>query len=118
VRLDPAADHDHPAQGQHGHCPLQPHGGQRISLAVNLSPRLFERDHLCRELASVLADCGLSPHLLELEITESLLLGDTEHIISQMQELKTGVRNWRWMILVPVTLRWLIWCAFRWTSSR
>jgi EAL domain-containing protein (putative c-di-GMP-specific phosphodiesterase class I) len=22
-----------------------------ISLAVNLSPRLFERDHLCRELA-------------------------------------------------------------------
>ena len=59
-----------------------------ISLAVNLSPRLFERDHLCRELASALADSGLSPDLLELEITESLLLGDTEHIISQMQELQ------------------------------
>jgi EAL domain-containing protein (putative c-di-GMP-specific phosphodiesterase class I) len=62
-----------------------------ISLAVNLSPRLFERDHLCRELAGVLADCGFPPQWLELEITESLLLGDTEHIISQMQELKDGV---------------------------
>jgi EAL domain-containing protein (putative c-di-GMP-specific phosphodiesterase class I) len=93
-------------------------GGQPISLAVNLSPRLFERDHLCRELASVLADCGFPPQWLELEITESLLLGDTEHIIRQMQELKDWGASWRWMILVPVTLRWLIWCAFRWTSSR
>ena len=59
-----------------------------IRLAVNLSPRLFERDHLCRELAVALGDSGLSPDLLELEITESLLLGDTEHIISQMQELE------------------------------
>ncbi|WP_159878279.1 putative bifunctional diguanylate cyclase/phosphodiesterase [Aquitalea denitrificans] len=59
-----------------------------ISLAVNLSPRLFERDHLCRELASVLADCGFPPQDLELEITESLLLGDTEHIIGQLQALK------------------------------
>jgi EAL domain-containing protein (putative c-di-GMP-specific phosphodiesterase class I) len=37
---------------------------------------------------SALRDAGLAPHRLELEITESLLLGNTDAILAQLQKLK------------------------------
>ncbi len=42
-------------------------------IAVNLSPRQFNRDNLCEWVEQVLKNAGLSPERLEIEITESVL---------------------------------------------
>jgi len=51
-------------------------GLPRISVAVNLSSRQFRKDDLAKTVQSVLAATGLDPHLLELELTESVLMDD------------------------------------------
>jgi EAL domain-containing protein (putative c-di-GMP-specific phosphodiesterase class I)/ActR/RegA family two-component response regulator len=45
--------------------------GLRLSMAVNLSPRLLERPLLVREVSDLLAEHGLQPDQVMLEITES-----------------------------------------------
>ena len=66
-------------------------GGERI--AVNLSPAQFKNDHVVKMVADALADSGLKPERLELEITESLLFNDPQHAIASLTALKSmGVR--------------------------
>lgn len=50
-------------------------GGERISVAVNLSPRQFETDDLFEIVRGALERSGLEPAFLELEITEKLVVG-------------------------------------------
>ncbi len=65
--------------------------GERI--AVNLSPAQFKNDHVVKMVADALADSGLKPERLELEITESLLFNDPQHAIASLTALKSmGVR--------------------------
>ena len=45
-------------------------------MAVNLSPRQFSQQDLLAFLTGILADTGLDPKLLKLEITENLLVKD------------------------------------------
>ena len=62
-------------------------------IAVNVSPRQFEDDSLGNQVRRALADCGLKGHLLELEITESVILKDidaTRKTLAELSEL--GVR--------------------------
>jgi diguanylate cyclase (GGDEF)-like protein/PAS domain S-box-containing protein len=64
-----------------------------LSIAVNLSARQFQRDGLPREVAAALRDSGLAARDLTLEITESLLMEDTEATMSRLRQLKDlGVR--------------------------
>src|SRR6202158_3217523 len=49
-----------------------------VKVAVNLSPVQFRSRNLVQVVISALAHSGLSPTRLELEITESLFLGETE----------------------------------------
>ncbi|MBF0628381.1 MAG: EAL domain-containing protein [Magnetococcales bacterium] len=51
-----------------------------IRVAVNLSPRQFLGDHLEPMVEQALADSGLDPQWLALEITENLLLSDQEQV--------------------------------------
>jgi EAL domain-containing protein (putative c-di-GMP-specific phosphodiesterase class I) len=44
------------------------------SIAVNLSPVQFRQANLCECVGAILAETGLSPEFLELEITESALM--------------------------------------------
>lgn len=61
-----------------------------ISLAVNISaPQIHQPDFTAQVMAAI-SDAGITPARLKLELTESLLLNDTEEIISKMIELKTG----------------------------
>ena len=58
-----------------------------VPVAVNLSPIQFKRDDLPATIAQALADSGLDPCRLELEITETLLIsGDekTKQTVSDM----------------------------------
>ena len=64
------------------------HGGSRISISVNLSPRQLAEPALPNEVARVLAETGLHPDSLWLEITESTLMRDTESALSALGALR------------------------------
>ncbi len=59
-----------------------------LTVAVNLSPAQFESGTIEQTVADALKVTGLSPHRLELEITETLLLEDTEAIMATLRKLK------------------------------
>jgi diguanylate cyclase (GGDEF)-like protein len=59
-----------------------------LTVAVNLSPAQFEAGSVSTIVASALKETGLAPHRLELEITETLLLGNSEAVMTELQALK------------------------------
>jgi EAL domain-containing protein (putative c-di-GMP-specific phosphodiesterase class I) len=62
-------------------------------VAVNLSPIQFRDENLPALVSGILARTGLSPALLELEITEGVLISDEEQALQTLRALKTlGVR--------------------------
>jgi diguanylate cyclase (GGDEF)-like protein/PAS domain S-box-containing protein len=63
-------------------------GARPIGVSVNLSPRQFGHDQLADEVAEVLAATGLAPQRLQLEITESLLIDETDTAIDELHALK------------------------------
>ncbi len=65
-----------------------------LSVAVNLSSAQFAQGQAIVEVVrQVLQDTGLAPWRLELEITESLLMQQTDHVLGTLQALRTlGVR--------------------------
>ncbi|MGE0312676.1 MAG: putative bifunctional diguanylate cyclase/phosphodiesterase [Lautropia sp.] len=68
----------------------QPFG---VVVAVNLSPIQFRNARLADEVREALDASGLDPAFLELEITESAVLGDVQNTIRVMRELKAlGIR--------------------------
>ncbi len=64
-----------------------------IRLSVNVSPLQFEQDDVFQAVVDALKRAGLPPELLDLEITESLLLRDDPSIGHSLEELRRmGVR--------------------------
>ena len=61
---------------------------EHLTVAVNLSPSQFLAGRLSAVVAGALKEAGLAPHRLELEITETLLLGDSEAIMAELHTLK------------------------------
>jgi len=62
-------------------------------VAVNLSARQFFDRQLPERVRTALADAGIEPHCLELEITESILMANTEETLGLFAELKNlGVK--------------------------
>jgi diguanylate cyclase (GGDEF)-like protein/PAS domain S-box-containing protein len=59
-----------------------------IAVSVNVSARQFEEARLVDRVAAALVDSGLPPALLELEVTESLLMRDLQKSVATMRELK------------------------------
>jgi len=68
-------------------------GFDDIGISVNLSALQFRRTNLIESVAGALNRSGLPPHLLELELTESILLQDAENNLETVRRLKSlGVR--------------------------
>ena len=62
-------------------------------LAVNVSARQFQQRDVAQTMLAIVRDVGLAPDLLELEITESLLMRNMETTLAVMRELSDhGVR--------------------------
>jgi len=71
----------------------QQEGLPPICMAVNLSVRQFADDHLLTDIAAVLQNTGMASHLLELEITESMVIHHPEQAIQLLTAIKNmGVR--------------------------
>lgn len=60
----------------------------RIRLSVNLSPQQFTAGSLADRVAEIVGKAGFDPRRLDLEITENVLLHDTEETIAAMHELR------------------------------
>lgn len=64
-----------------------------LRVAVNLSGRQFRIPNLRQKLVQILLNTGCEPNYLELELTESVLIRDSELSIQQLQALKAlGVK--------------------------
>lgn len=64
-----------------------------LRIAVNLSPRQFQDERLVAAVTDILDRTSMPAHALELEITEGLLLGDTEKLMLVFDALTDlGVR--------------------------
>jgi len=69
------------------------HRGQALPVAVNISSLQFVRDGFLDDVRRVLNETGLPPQLLEMEVTENVLLEGDKQVIELMETLKTlGVR--------------------------
>ncbi|GAK52142.1 diguanylate cyclase/phosphodiesterase with PAS/PAC sensor(S) [Candidatus Moduliflexus flocculans] len=68
-------------------------GFHELSIAINLSAKQFQNDHLVKLVADVLLETGLPPHSLRLEITESTVMKDVSLAVEIMCSLRAlGIR--------------------------
>jgi diguanylate cyclase (GGDEF)-like protein/PAS domain S-box-containing protein len=64
-----------------------------VRMAVNLSVRQFADDCLVEDIAAILSETGMAPTLLELEITEGMVVHDPAHALNLLSAIKKlGVR--------------------------
>ena len=67
--------------------------GHAVPIAVNVSALQFKQPHFVDRIASVLAVSGLPPQLLELEVTESILVHDADEALHRLHALaRLGVK--------------------------
>jgi len=66
----------------------QEQGLPKLSVAVNLSARQFRKANLPQLIVEVLQEIDLAPHLLELELTESMVMDDPAKAERTMRDLK------------------------------
>jgi EAL domain-containing protein (putative c-di-GMP-specific phosphodiesterase class I) len=60
-----------------------------IRIAVNLSAHQFKQQKLAERIATILHEPGLTPRLLEIEITETLLMQSTPETMRRIGDLKS-----------------------------
>ena len=63
-------------------------GLSAFRVCINISPLQFNQGNLTQSIADFLGRSGLSPHRLELELTESAIMTDAETNIAKLNELK------------------------------
>ena len=64
-----------------------------MRVAVNISSIHFRLPDFYADVAAALAGSGLAPHRLEIEITETIFLGSTPHVLDNLTRLRNlGVR--------------------------
>ncbi|HYW10178.1 MAG TPA: GGDEF domain-containing phosphodiesterase, partial [Longimicrobium sp.] len=63
-------------------------GFEGLTMAVNLSPKQFAQADLVERVDAALRDAGIEPGTLRLEITESVILHDTDPVTATLERLK------------------------------
>jgi diguanylate cyclase (GGDEF)-like protein/PAS domain S-box-containing protein len=67
--------------------------GNSVRVAINLSPSQLHSGDLAQSVSELLATTGLSPSLLELEVTEDILLLDEARVLDMFKRIQElGVR--------------------------
>ena len=71
----------------------QRRGLRPVTMAVNLSPRQFADTHLLRDIDEALVASGMSPVLLQLEVTESMVMRNVSRAIKVLDAIQSrGIR--------------------------
>ena len=88
----------------------------RLPVAFNVSTRELYTDGLTASLKKTIAETGLSPHLFELEITESSLIEDMDEVRANLCDIRqlgvtvsiddfgTGYSSLRYLSTLPIDL--------------
>jgi diguanylate cyclase (GGDEF)-like protein len=63
-------------------------GNPEVCVAVNVSARQFQQPDFVERLAAILRETEVEPSKLELELTESMIMTDTNYALERMKELK------------------------------
>jgi PAS domain S-box-containing protein len=64
-----------------------------LTMSLNITPRQFAQTDLAKEIGGMLNDCGIPPSAVNLEITETIAMGDPDHAFAVLSGLKAlGVR--------------------------
>jgi diguanylate cyclase (GGDEF)-like protein len=72
---------------------LQKESKHPLTMSVNLSARQFADENLPHDLANILKKTGVEPQLLELGVTESVLLEDADRAVQVLEQIRAqGVR--------------------------
>jgi len=67
--------------------------GRDLLVAVNISPRQFRHPDFLKKVTKTLADTGVKPSNIELEITEGMVMEGAEKMINLLRELRNlGVK--------------------------
>lgn len=87
-----------------------------ITVSINLTAIDFYQTNVTESIRSALAETGLDPKWLDVELTESLALKDIDHAVKQMQEIKdlgvelsmddfgTGYSSLSYIQILPITI--------------
>lgn len=67
---------------------LEKRAGHPLIMAVNFSARQFKQEGMVDMVQTIIRDSGINPNLLELEITEGVMLGSDEKARFRMQLLR------------------------------
>ncbi len=59
-----------------------------ITVAVNLSPKQFRHQDIAEKVKTILAETGLEPRYLELEITETAVMDDVQEGINKLKDIR------------------------------
>jgi diguanylate cyclase (GGDEF)-like protein len=71
----------------------QRQGLRPVSVAVNLSPRQFTDENLLHDVDEALVTSGMSPVLLQLEVTESMMMRNVARAIKTLDAIRSrGIR--------------------------
>ncbi len=62
--------------------------GFDLEIAVNLSPIQFQQPDLLSSILRIVKETGIDPNMLNLEVTESSIMGNTESAINVLHELR------------------------------
>jgi diguanylate cyclase (GGDEF)-like protein/PAS domain S-box-containing protein len=72
---------------------IQDELGLDLTISVNLSPRQFQQKNLVHVVENSLVKSGLSPDRLQIEITENMLMSNSEDVLNKLQKMRElGVR--------------------------
>ncbi len=64
-----------------------------LTMSVNISPKQFAQPELARDIGEMLKETGVSPDAINLEIMETIAMGDADRALAVLSELKAlGVR--------------------------
>jgi len=65
-----------------------------LFLSINISPKQFAQENLATQMGQLLQECGMDPHCVNLEITETIAMSDVERsaaVLSQLKALGVGL---------------------------
>jgi diguanylate cyclase (GGDEF)-like protein len=72
---------------------LQDELGMELTVSINLSPRQFQQKNLVHVVENSLAKSGLPAEKLQIEITENMLMSNSEDVLDKLQKMRElGVR--------------------------
>lgn len=62
-------------------------GNKPLRISVNISPLQFYQTSFCEDIRSVLAETGMEPSHLELELTEGMFMHNIDNVVKVLNEL-------------------------------